>query len=767
MDCRFSSVLVLGLILLLLDELVITCPSAATARTAAALGKGIAAHPHLGRKLRQLQGAPFEPEAPEGPSSPEEDSIIEGELQVYINEAGPPSFLVFLRNGSIVPVSLREAEAAETLQYAGQTVRLHVAANSTALLPSERMRPGEQSILKSSKQTTSDGTPSEEDLMAQGFLCNDCVMSMDLSAAPTAIKSSNDNEAQQVISTVIFLISFCGYGPAIDVASFRSMWLNGPDTPPNTRTMQNTWDFCSQGKVVMENSTQRIFDIPLQCAGIMPGTRNPYSFKSGWEACYTSSLNNMMALAEHYVQNTLGEDISGIKQRIAVIPAELNGYCNFGGLAGLGCTGSRCYSWINGLFANNLYLYLHEMGHNMGLYHSRIPGRDYGDDTCTMGNARTCFNAPNMWRLGWVSPLPGGDLNGTTLPVGRVMTFFLPGQNENPKSYLRINPTWAITGREISSTTKAPVPAFFISHRYKEVPFDNLSPANSHIAVHTYNGTRDPQSYQNVTLEASILVKGVYRAPMPFGLVVRFLSYKSGGNATITLCRAGREIENQGGSSCFDGLDNDCDGLVDLADPDCAGVPRPQPQPPSPRPPPSPGRSPPPSPPRPSPSPPSHPIPPPSPPSHPISPPSPPSHPISPPPSHPISPPSHPISPPSHPISPPSHPISPPSPPSHPISPPSLPSHPISPPSPPSPPLLPLPPPLQPSPPASPMHPQVPSPPPRPSPRPFPSPHPSSPRLFPSPRMSSPRPFLSPRTSSPRPPPSPRPASRPPPSPRP
>ncbi|GLI69555.1 hypothetical protein VaNZ11_014104 [Volvox africanus] len=593
MACRSSGVLVLGLFLLLLGELIITCPSAATARSVAALGKGITAHPPQGRQLRQLRGPPFEPQASEGPSFSKGYSIIEGELQVYINEAGPPSFLVFLRNGSIVPVSLGEEEAAETLQYAGQTVRLHVAANSAASSPSNKTRSGEQNILKRTKQATADVdvTPPEEGLTAQAFLCNNCVMSLESPPATPTATISSGNETQQVVSTVIFLISFCGYGPAIEVASFRSMWLNGPDTPPNTRTMQNTWDFCSQGKVIMTNSSQRIFDVPLQCEGMMPITRSPYSFKLGWEVCYTYSLSNMMALAEYYVQNTLGEDISGIKQRIAVLPAELNGYCNFGGLGGLGCAGSRCYSWINGLFANNLYLYLHEMGHNLGLYHSRIPGHDYGDDTCTMGNARTCFNAPNMWRLGWVSPLPGGDLNGTTLPVGRVMTFYLPGQNENPRSYLRINPTWAITGKEMYSATRAPVPAFFISHRYKEVPFDNLSPANSHIAVHTFNGTREAQSYQNVTLEAFLLVKGEYRAPMPFGLVVRFLSYKSGGNATITLCRAGGEMENLGGSSCFDGIDNDCDGLVDFADPDCAGVPRPPSKPPSPRPSPAPKTS--------------------------------------------------------------------------------------------------------------------------------------------------------------------------------
>ncbi|GIL74923.1 hypothetical protein Vretifemale_4801 [Volvox reticuliferus] len=526
-------------------------------------------------------------------------------------------------------------------------------------------------------------------------MCNDCMTPTDSLVAPTSARSNggHDNPQPIIISTVVFLISFCGYGPAIDVASFRSMWLNGPDTPPNTRTMQNTFDYCSQGKAIMNSSTQHIFDVPLQCTGKVPGTSTPYNYAQLDTICYTYSLHNMMLVAEDYVQKTLGIDISSIKQRIAVLPVDLSGYCDFGGMAGLGCTGTRCYSWINGLFAGNLYLYLHEMGHNLGLYHSRIPGRDYGDETCTMGNGRTCYNAPNMWRLGWVSPLPGGDLNDTTLPVGQPMIFYLPGQNENPHSYLRINPTWATTGSQTYSRLKAPIPAFFISHRYKEVPFDNLSPANSHIAVHTFSGTQDPQSYQNVTLEAFLFVKEEYRAPMPFNLVVRFVTYKSGGNATIIICRADGEEEG-GGSSCSDGLDNDCDGLVDFADPDCAYV---APKPPSPRLPPSPRRS-----------------------------------------------------PPRPPASSPSQLQSPPSSPSQPQPPPSSPSQPQPPASPPDSPLPPSPPPLLPSPPGTPLHREPPFPPPPPSPRPPPFPRPPPrPPAFPRSPPRSPPPSLTPPTMTP------------------
>jgi hypothetical protein len=56
----------------------------------------------------------------------------------------------------------------------------------------------------------------------------------------------------------------------------------------------------------------------------------------------------------------------------------------------------------------------------------------------------------------------------------------------------------------------------------------------------------------------------VFRAPAPIGLVFTVNSIGSGptSNASITVCRSSGTSENQGGASCFDGRDNDCDGLT-------------------------------------------------------------------------------------------------------------------------------------------------------------------------------------------------------------
>ena len=56
------------------------------------------------------------------------------------------------------------------------------------------------------------------------------------------------------------------------------------------------------------------------------------------------------------------------------------------------------------------------------------------------------------------------------------------------------------------------------------------------------------------------------------GLTVRQLSVSAdGGSATVTVCRNSTAVET--GALCFNGLDDDCDGLADADDPElCSGA---------------------------------------------------------------------------------------------------------------------------------------------------------------------------------------------------
>ncbi|GIL77138.1 hypothetical protein Vretifemale_6692, partial [Volvox reticuliferus] len=72
--------------------------------------------------------------------------------------------------------------------------------------------------------------------------------------------------------------------------------------------------------------------------------------------------------------------------------------------------------------------------------------------------------------------------------------------------------------------------------------------------------------------------------PTSLGNVTIRVKSKTPQAATVTVCRAIR-VNEAGLNTCSDGLDNDCDGLVDNDDPDCNPVLKPPPPATSPSPP--------------------------------------------------------------------------------------------------------------------------------------------------------------------------------------
>lgn len=94
----------------------------------------------------------------------------------------------------------------------------------------------------------------------------------------------------------------------------------------------------------------------------------------------------------------------------------------------------------------------HEIGHNLGMSHSSGPGnskieQEYGDHTCTMGNAAKetgpfyCFNGAKSWYLGWYSSrnyiynAKDGIWNGRL--IGQVD--YMNGNDSTSKVVLKLN----------------------------------------------------------------------------------------------------------------------------------------------------------------------------------------------------------------------------------------------------------------------------------------------------------------------------------------
>ena len=87
-------------------------------------------------------------------------------------------------------------------------------------------------------------------------------------------------------------------------------------------------------------------------------------------------------------------------------------YCMPPGIGFSGIAYAYINSWLsvyNNEWCGYVSAQLHEVGHNLNLAHAGENGEEYGDKTGVMGSSYSwddmsmCFNAPNMFQLGWLN----------------------------------------------------------------------------------------------------------------------------------------------------------------------------------------------------------------------------------------------------------------------------------------------------------------------------------------------------------------------------
>jgi len=80
--------------------------------------------------------------------------------------------------------------------------------------------------------------------------------------------------------------------------------------------------------------------------------------------------------------------------------------CGFAGLGQVGPCRGPCKLWISSAQAYSPNVYIHELGHNMGLNHSSYNGDPYGDLSSAMGSCcpNRCYNAAHLFILEWALP---------------------------------------------------------------------------------------------------------------------------------------------------------------------------------------------------------------------------------------------------------------------------------------------------------------------------------------------------------------------------
>ncbi|GLC59648.1 hypothetical protein PLESTB_001517900 [Pleodorina starrii] len=443
---------------------------------------------------------------------------------------------------------------------------------------------------------------------------------------------------QQSMSSIVFLVKVSGCGMTTKMTLPRvEDWLF--INPRIYGNLERWYKVCTYDQVTYKREANPIFEVTMPCKGTTPNNLT-FDFQTGY-ANKKNMDNEIHAMAEMSQSWLLTNrpDLQWNKHRkMFLFPFNWDSFIvGWGGLATMGCKSydlNWCYTWINlgqkDVDVLNLATTVQELNHNIGLAHSsnlyyysssNTWGKnEYGDNVCPMGGpyvwnyeqAFVCTNAAQSYKAGWAKPIPGGHIDAYNLVPEVTQRFTLPSTSLSKNNILRI--IYDRSNREIDNIS-APVvqDAIIVSYRVRQQEFDSglEDDKNRRVWIHQYNHrfNGQPARVEDTTIMIAVLSD---ETPLPSiqkpwwqkanrtftqmfpaavgGFTVTMTS-KTETQATVAVCRFLNKVETRGDSSCSDGRDNDCDGLVDMDDTDCRESPPPSPplpRPPLPRPPPPP-----------------------------------------------------------------------------------------------------------------------------------------------------------------------------------
>ncbi|PNW76460.1 hypothetical protein CHLRE_11g467608v5 [Chlamydomonas reinhardtii] len=409
------------------------------------------------------------------------------------------------------------------------------------------------------------------------------------------------NGSTLYVKSITYIISTCGWSESIGADALRAQWFN--DTyGPRRLNLQDYHQLCSYGKVVWGPDNNIIVGpVEVPCSGSVQVSASRSAAYNGSSKC---GLYEQMAwrTAGEAAARELGYGawIDAAKQAfglrvIAVLPAEVP--CPWLGLASVGCAGRYCETYIKGTAAADLPSFFHELGHNQGLGHAGAHLDEYGDGSDVMGNAGNgangylCLNSAYAYRVGWATPAEQLQVQDT--PGGTYLTYTVPATATTDANYLLLN--FSASGPGVPPYSYPyPYPNYYVSLRSRTPTYDNILPnkINDQVHITQFNGTARERDY-NVSWEmAHLRVGRSWASPLietgpgeGAGVNLTVIYIEPGVAAGLSVC-VFRTAYESGPELCGNGLDDDCDGLVDEADPSCGPEGQPSPPPPQLEPPP-------------------------------------------------------------------------------------------------------------------------------------------------------------------------------------
>ncbi|GLI65344.1 hypothetical protein VaNZ11_008893, partial [Volvox africanus] len=393
-------------------------------------------------------------------------------------------------------------------------------------------------------------------------------------------------------SFLVFLTTFCGYDKPAAVTDEMVYdlfygtgllnktltvddYFNG--TGPVQRNMSGYYTSCSYGQV--RAPTVRVMGpVEVPCNGSVDHLLFTYPGGNNFSTSTCRGFN--VEKWQYYLQNwakSEGVESNQFTHQVMIVPMgftlatpDCNGFIGVStyGARLLGTVGNPFgtgFIWLSGNAFSRLEFWLHEAGHNLGLAHAdTVKGcstDDQCDWTCTMGAVSgqgiRCFNAPHNWQLGWGSAVR--QLTEADLRIGKYLPLVVPPQSSGPASAVMLVMLSGATANQ----------RFYVSARMNTPPFDLpfLASQNQKVflLVHTYSGT-ETMAISRTELQAQLAVGETYSHNIT-GLTVWFSRWLEGQGALTSFCRRIGATEQV----CGDGIDDDCDFLADVDDPDCIG----------------------------------------------------------------------------------------------------------------------------------------------------------------------------------------------------
>ncbi|KAG2486922.1 hypothetical protein HYH03_014421 [Edaphochlamys debaryana] len=183
---------------------------------------------------------------------------------------------------------------------------------------------------------------------------------------------------------------------------------------------------CSYGSVVYDRASFKVVPITLPCSASYVGN------------CSLREIaNTAMTIASAQGVSTTADIF-----QLYVMPHLMNDRrCgNWVGLAYL--TAKDTYYMPDDSGIGSTGTVMQEVIHNFGLYHGwSSTGAEYGDESTSMGRGDNCPSAPELWRLGWATPID--TLSSANFPENRYRKYLLPYTYAGPSgAYLKILADW-------------------------------------------------------------------------------------------------------------------------------------------------------------------------------------------------------------------------------------------------------------------------------------------------------------------------------------